>query len=88
MVFDECVDLAIKVETLNSPSALDPYGGALTGILGVNRDILGVGMGAKPIANMNVFCLAHPQWPLQGDEDLMPVGLKNLDDCCMVFTKV
>ena len=74
--FDAHIDLAIKVETHNSPSALDPYGGAITGILGVNRDILGVGMGAKPIGNMDVFCFAHPQWPLKGDEDLMPVGLK------------
>ena len=31
-------DACIKVETHNSPSALDPYGGALTGIVGVNRD--------------------------------------------------
>ncbi len=55
--WDPNIDLAIKVETHNSPSALDPYGGALTGILGVNRDILGVGMGARPIANTDVFCL-------------------------------
>ena len=73
--FDENVDVAIKVETHNSPSALDPYGGAITGILGVNRDILGVGMGARPIANMDVFCFADPAWPLEGDEDEMPVGL-------------
>lgn len=57
--FDPDIDLCIKVETHNSPSALDPYGGALTGILGVNRDILGTGMGAKPVANMDVFCFAH-----------------------------
>jgi phosphoribosylformylglycinamidine synthase len=56
--WDDKLDVAIKVETHNSPSALDPYGGALTGILGVNRDILGVGMGARPVANTNVFCLA------------------------------
>lgn len=56
--FDKNLDISIKVETHNSPSALDPYGGALTGILGVNRDILGVGLGAKPIANLDVFCLA------------------------------
>ena len=73
--FDPHVDLAIKVETHNSPSALDPYGGAITGILGVNRDIIGVGMGARPIANMDVFCFADPKWPLAGDEDRMPVGL-------------
>lgn len=56
--YDEKMDVCVKVETHNSPSALDPYGGALTGILGVNRDILGTGIGAKPIANMDVFCFA------------------------------
>jgi len=56
--FDSKLDLCIKVETHNSPSALDPYGGALTGILGVNRDIMGTGMGARPVANMNVLCFA------------------------------
>ena len=74
--FDRHLDIAIKVETHNSPSALDPYGGAITGILGVNRDILGVGMGARPIGNMNVFCLADPSWPLEGDALLMPTGLQ------------
>ncbi len=54
--------LAVKVETHNSPSAIDPYGGALTGILGVNRDILGAGKGAKLIANMDVFCFAPPNY--------------------------
>ncbi|MGB0452453.1 MAG: phosphoribosylformylglycinamidine synthase subunit PurL [Bacteriovoracaceae bacterium] len=57
--FDPEYYLCAKVETHNSPSALDPYGGALTGILGVNRDILGCGMGAEPIANMDVFCFAE-----------------------------
>lgn len=57
--WDENNYLAIKVETHNSPSALDPYGGALTGILGVNRDILGTGLGFKPIANTNVFCVGN-----------------------------
>jgi phosphoribosylformylglycinamidine synthase len=55
--WDEKLDVCIKVETHNSPSALDPYGGALTGILGVNRDILGCGLGALPVANTDVFCL-------------------------------
>jgi phosphoribosylformylglycinamidine synthase len=63
--FDQSIDLAIKVETHNSPSALDPYGGALTGILGVNRDIMGVGLGAKPIANTNVFCTGPLDWGLE-----------------------
>ncbi|MDI6730309.1 MAG: phosphoribosylformylglycinamidine synthase subunit PurL [Candidatus Altarchaeum sp.] len=58
--FNENFNISIKVETHNTPSALDPYGGALTGILGVNRDIMGVGLGAKPIANTNVFCFANP----------------------------
>ncbi|HEY1080313.1 MAG TPA: AIR synthase-related protein, partial [Bdellovibrio sp.] len=56
--FDKNINVCVKVETHNSPSALDPFGGALTGILGVNRDILGCGLGAKPIANTDVFCLS------------------------------
>ncbi|MBT3980768.1 MAG: phosphoribosylformylglycinamidine synthase [Bacteriovoracaceae bacterium] len=59
--FDEGVDLCVKVETHNSPSVLDPYGGSLTGILGVNRDILGTGMGAIPLANIDVFCFGKPE---------------------------
>lgn len=58
VAFDEEDAFCIKVETHNSPSALDPYGGALTGIVGVNRDILGCGLGAKPIFNTDVFCVA------------------------------
>jgi len=53
-------DVAMKAETHNSPSALDPFGGAMTGIVGVNRDILGCGMGCKPIFNTDVFCFASP----------------------------
>lgn len=76
--FDDKVDVCIKVETHNSPSALDPYGGALTGILGVNRDIYGVGLGAKPIANTNVFCLAENDYFKENKIDL-PLLLKNPD---------
>ncbi len=76
--FDDAVDVCIKVETHNSPSALDPYGGALTGILGVNRDILGVGLGAKPIANTNVFCLAENKY-FQENSLALPLLLKNPD---------
>ena len=57
--------LCIKAETHNSPSALDPYGGAITGIVGVNRDIVGTGLGARPIANTDVFCFGPPDW--EGD---------------------
>jgi len=49
-----------KVETHNSPSALDPFGGAITGIVGVNRDAIGFGMGAKPVVNRYGFCFADP----------------------------
>lgn len=73
--FSDEIDLAIKVETHNSPSALDPYGGALTGIVGVNRDILGVGLGARPIANTNVLFFAPPHWPDSKNKDQLPVGL-------------
>ncbi len=62
VAFDEEDAFCIKVETHNSPSALDPYGGALTGIGGVNRDILGCGLGARPIFNTDVFCVAPLDW--------------------------
>jgi phosphoribosylformylglycinamidine (FGAM) synthase-like enzyme len=41
IAFDEKTLVCFKAETHNSPSALDPYGGAITGIVGVNRDIWG-----------------------------------------------
>ncbi|MFU8819029.1 MAG: AIR synthase-related protein [Desulfurivibrio sp.] len=58
--FNQDWNVAFKAETHNSPSALDPYGGALTGIVGVNRDPFGTGIGAKLICNTNVFCFASP----------------------------
>ena len=58
--FDETDAVCFKVETHNHPSALDPYGGAATGIGGVIRDPMGTGLGAKPIANTDVFCFAEP----------------------------
>ena len=58
--FTDNYHLVYKVETHNSPSALDPYGGALTGIVGVNRDPFGTGLGAKLIFNTDVFCFADP----------------------------
>src|SRR5262249_52472747 len=51
---------------------LEPYGGALTGILGVNRDILGTGLGAKPIFNTDVFCFAHPSAELAMRPKMLP----------------
>jgi phosphoribosylformylglycinamidine synthase len=54
--FDDENDICFKVETHNHPSAIEPYGGAGTGIGGVIRDILGTGLAARPIANTDVFC--------------------------------
>lgn len=58
--FNDDWSLVFKVETHNSPSALDPYGGALTGIVGCNRDPFGTGMGARLMFNTDVFCFASP----------------------------
>ncbi len=52
-----------KVETHNHPSAVEPYGGAATGIGGVIRDAVGTGLGAKPIMNTDVFCFGPPDLP-------------------------
>ncbi|MCK4294064.1 MAG: phosphoribosylformylglycinamidine synthase subunit PurL, partial [Planctomycetes bacterium] len=54
-----------KVETHNHPSALDPYGGSATGIGGVIRDPMATGLGAKPIANTDIFCFGLPDMKLQ-----------------------
>ena len=69
--FDDRHHVAFKVETHNHPSALEPYGGANTGIGGVIRDILGTGLGAKPIANTDVFCFAPTDTPT----DQLPPGV-------------
>jgi len=58
--FDEKNNICFKVETHNHPSALEPFGGANTGIGGVIRDPMGTGMGAKPILNSDIFCFAPP----------------------------
>ncbi|MDD5675665.1 MAG: AIR synthase-related protein, partial [Chitinivibrionales bacterium] len=58
--FTDASAVCFKVETHNSPSALDPYGGALTGIVGVNRDSFATGLGCRLIANTDVFCFASP----------------------------
>lgn len=69
--FDEDYGVAFKVETHNHPSAIEPYGGSATGVGGVIRDVLGCGLGAKPVANTDVFCVAHPDWPV----DRVPKGV-------------
>jgi phosphoribosylformylglycinamidine synthase len=62
--FDDRYAVCFKVETHNHPSAIEPYGGAATGIGGVVRDPMGTGLGAKPIANTDVFCFGPPDMPL------------------------
>ncbi|MFH1785023.1 MAG: phosphoribosylformylglycinamidine synthase subunit PurL [Candidatus Micrarchaeota archaeon] len=69
--FNHEYDVAVKVETHNAPSALDPYGGALTGVLGVQRDIMGTGIGANPIANIDVLCFG----PLDAKKEDVPKGV-------------
>ncbi len=58
--FDQEMHVCFKVETHNHPSALEPFGGANTGVGGVIRDILGTGLGAKPVCSTDVFCFAPP----------------------------
>lgn len=69
--FDAEYGIAFKCETHNRPSAIEPYGGAATGIGGCIRDVLGCGLGAKPIANTDVFCVAPGEWPI----DALPKGV-------------
>ncbi|MBK7642079.1 MAG: phosphoribosylformylglycinamidine synthase subunit PurL [Planctomycetes bacterium] len=63
--FDQGWNVCFKVETHNHPSAIDPYGGAGTGVGGVIRDILGVGLGAKPIANTDAFFVGPADLPAE-----------------------
>ncbi len=63
--FDDQYHAVFKVETHNHPSALEPYGGANTGIGGVIRDPMGTGLGARPVANTDVFCFAPPDFPAE-----------------------
>jgi phosphoribosylformylglycinamidine synthase len=69
--FNDKIDLVYKVETHNSPSALDPYGGAMTGIVGVNRDPMGTGQGANLLINVWGYCLGSP---FSSEQDV-PKGL-------------
>lgn len=65
--------IAVKLETHNSPSALEPYGGAMTGTGGVIRDIMGTGKGAKNILSIDIFCTADPDLPAdQLPENCLP----------------
>jgi len=69
--FDDAYNVVFKVETHNHPSAIEPYGGANTGLGGVIRDPLGTGLGARPICGTDVFCFAPPDTP----HDALPPGV-------------
>jgi phosphoribosylformylglycinamidine synthase len=69
--FDEEYGVCFKVETHNHPSAIEPYGGAATGIGGVIRDTMGTGLGARPLANTDIFCFAPPDMP----QEKLPAGV-------------
>jgi len=60
VAFNDGLNVVAKVETHNTPSALEPYGGAITGIVGVNRDPLGTGKGAKLMFNLFTYCFGSP----------------------------
>ena len=72
--FTERDHLVYKVETHNSPSALDPYGGAMTGIVGVNRDSFGTGLGADLLTNVWGYCFGDPRGD-PSDHSHLPPGL-------------
>jgi len=69
IAFDDQFDIAFKVETHNHPSALEPFGGANTGVGGVIRDVLGVS--ARPIANTDILCFGPPDLA----EENLPEGV-------------
>ena len=69
--FDDFYNICFKVETHNHPSAIEPYGGANTGIGGGIRDVMGTGLGGKPILNTDVFCFGLPDTP----QDKIPKGV-------------
>ena len=71
IAFDDDYHVCFKVETHNHPSAMEPYGGANTGIGGVIRDPLGTGLGAKPIINTDIFCFG----PVDLPHDHLPKGV-------------
>lgn len=69
--FENGYGIAVKVETHNHPSAIEPFGGAATGVGGVIRDIMGVW--AEPIANTDVLCFG----PLDFEHEKLPHGVKH-----------
>ena len=66
---DDETEVSFKVETHNHPSAIEPFGGANTGVGGVIRDVLGVSH--KPIANTDILCFG----PQNLTFDQLPQGV-------------
>ena len=60
IIFDDKYLVTHKVGTHNSPSALDPFGGAI-GNSGVNRDSMGFGLGSNRLRMCTQFCVADPR---------------------------
>lgn len=60
--FDEEYNYAITGETHNSPSNMEAYGGSLTGIVGIYRDIMGTGKGARLLAGLYGFCVGPREY--------------------------
>ena len=70
MIFDDDYGYALRVESHNHPSAIEPYGGAATGIGGIVRDV--ICMGAQPIGLADPLCFGYPD--RKGE---MPQGIKH-----------
>ena len=70
MVFDDDYGYALRIESHNHPSAIEPYGGAATGIGGIVRDV--ICMGAQPIGLADPLCFGYPD--RKGE---MPQGIKH-----------
>jgi phosphoribosylformylglycinamidine synthase len=78
ITLDENLAVCLKAETHNHPSAIEPYAGANTGLGGVIRDILGAGLGAKPIGSLDVFCFGFPDTDpgaIKGEDVIHPRGI-------------
>lgn len=68
VTLNDSFDVSFKVETHNHPSAIEPFGGANTGVGGVIRDVMGVS--ARPFAVTDVLCFGNPELPY----DKVPAG--------------
>ena len=60
---DEPIDILMKVETHNHPTAISPFPGAATGSGGEIRDEGATGRGAKPKAGLTGFSVSHLRIP-------------------------